>query len=155
MNIELVQIRPGDTLDKRNASMRKINEVSTVAIIMGKEISAKVLDELSCSVLHRGVELISIYGEQSEELHDLVDQRALTLRRAGELVTTWDKDRSIADFVRTVSFVYRGVLDTCDQDRGTLVCYVSDEEVIPKELERAVESIRGTTLPVRNGSSAH
>jgi hypothetical protein len=80
MKIDLVHMRPSDELDKRNVSLSKIAGVSTVAIILGERLDADLLEGLSSAVLGRNVRLVSIYGEQSESLHDLVDSEALRWR---------------------------------------------------------------------------
>lgn len=155
MKIDLVHLRPSDELDKRNVSLSKMEGVSTVAIILGERLDADVLEGLSSAVLDGTVRLVSIYGEQSERLHDLVDCEALRRREPGEVVTTWDKEGGLADFVRTVSFVYRGVLDVSDQDRGILICYASDRKTVPEELGKTIDKIRNTSSLGRNGTSGH
>ncbi len=153
MQINFVHIRPSEALEKRYAAISKIDDISAVGIVLGECFDVDTLKELSKIVVKKGVRLVSVYGEQAEMLHDLVDREALSRRQTDEVITTFAQVETISEFVRTVYFVYRGVLNTPDQDRGTIICFISDNRAVPEELENAIEKIKNTSLPVRNGAS--
>ena len=133
MKIDLVYIKQSDGV---RALLRSIDKVATVAVIMAGQISAGVLKNIASAVLQPSVRLVSIYGEQSEELHDLVDVEALQRKRPSEVITTWDKDGGVAHFVHNVWFAYRGVLKTSDLDRGILICYASDHGSVQRNWKK-------------------
>ena len=111
MQINFVHIRPSEALEKRYAAISKIDDISAVGIVLGECFDVDTLKELSKIVVKKGVRLVSVYGEQAEMLHDLVDREALSRRQTDEVITTFAQVETILEFVRTVYFVYRGVLN--------------------------------------------
>ena len=86
------------------------------------------------------VPVVAAFGKRSQEFHDLVDLMSLTDRQPGP-ITTWEND-DVDDFIHGITFWHRGMLDVKDQDRKTIVCYVSECDAIPNEWASAAERMR-------------
>jgi hypothetical protein len=142
MAVDLFHIRPNSDHHSWKPHLETaLKNIPAVAVILEGRPGDDILATIALALAESDdVRLVAMWGPFSETLHDLVDRMALELRDVCP-VTTFENDCTIEHFLWEFTFPYRGVLHVKDQDRGNLLCYVSDRDSLPESLVQALETM--------------
>ena len=140
MLVETVHVRPSRSKRDWQELRDALKAASMVAVLVDGTVDWTTLMAVARVIALSDARVVAGYGERSEELHDLVDLIARSERELGPITTF--ENGSLDVFISNITFTYRGLLDINDQDRKTLICYVSESESIPPHLELTIDAMR-------------
>lgn len=135
MLVEIVHIDPTDSEHGWRELKDALSDSPMIAVIVDDTVGWRALMGVARVVALSDARVVAAFGSQSEKVHDLVDLIALSEREFGP-ITTWDDHDDLEDFMRSVTFTYRGMLDVADQNRKTVICHAS-KTPIPETLALA------------------
>jgi hypothetical protein len=97
-----------------------------IAVLIQGPLSRCDLEELAKRIAFSGPEVVAVWGDYAEELHDLVDEECVRRTGCGPL-TVWETD-ALSTFLWNLIVVYKGLNSDIEDVSLQMILVSSDVE---------------------------
>lgn len=116
MNVYLTEVRPrAGSWPNTDLLRGALGDHSFIALLLQETLPTTAVAEIAENVASGKPEVVAVWGEQAEQLHDLIDQECLKVAEFGP-ITVWEEDQ-LSSFLWNLIVVYKGLnkdIDTVD-----------------------------------------